>query len=370
MKVLEAEKIVKKHDVDCWLITTTGIRDPNSNVLLSLRIPGRHFLVVTPPKQTNYLLTTEMERGMAEKQLKDLVEIDSYRTIIEMKEKVPKLFKGMQKIALNFSEDPLRIVNGLSHSEYLLLKKFIPDASFHSAAEFIYELRSIKNEEEIENHRNAAKSTAAALELIPDIVKPKMTELEVAAELEYQLRRDADGFAFDTIVAAGENSADPHYNTGKKKVQTASPLLIDVGIRKINSVSDCTWTYHVGKPTEDFLRAYKAVFEAKEIGIKALKANVICKDVVSQVRDYFQENDYNPDELFIHGLGHPIGFVCHDIGPALSQSSPNDMVTLENSVMTVEPGLYWRGKWGVRLEDDVVIRKNEVERLSSTPREP
>lgn len=371
MKFLEAEKLVEKHQVDCWLVTTAAIRDPNSNILMSLRIHGRHFIIITPPEQTNYVLTGATERPMAEKHLKDVAEIDGYRDNDEMEEKFLKILSNKQNIALNYNDESLRGVHGLTYSDYLWLSKLLPNTNFHSAAKFIYELRSVKNEEEIKNHRAAAKATMAGLELIPDIVKPNMTELEIAAELEYHLRREADGgMAFDTIVGSAENSADPHHNTGNKKIQTGAPLLIDVGIRKGSSVSDLTWTYFVGKPSEEFLAVYQAVSEAKEVGIKALKAKISCKNVACEVIEYFRKTGYDPDELFTHGLGHPIGFECHDIGPGLSKNSPDDMVTLENAVITVEPGLYWKEKWGVRLEDNVVIRKTQAERLCSTPKEP
>ncbi|MCG3224852.1 MAG: M24 family metallopeptidase, partial [Candidatus Heimdallarchaeota archaeon] len=136
--------------------------------------------------------------------------------------------------------------------------------------------------------------------------------------------------------------------------------------------SDITHTYWIGKkPPDNILRAYEAVDKAKEAAFNKIKAGVLSSDVEDVVRAKFEEYGYDHEKLFIHSTGHSLGLETHDIGIGIAKSTPDrpSKQLLENSIITVEPGLYFQGEFGIRLEDDVVVRKDGITRLSFTPSE-
>ena len=155
-----------------------------------------------------------------------------------------------------------------------------------------------------------------------------------------------------------------------KKIETG-PLLIDTGLQIDEMCSDITWTFWVGNnPTEDFVRAYKVLYESKEVANKYMVDGEKCNVPAIKCREYLRENGYDDVKLFFHGFGHSLGFVAHDIGYGIGANRPDEFTLRENMVYTNEPGLYWRGEWGVRLEDDIIIKKDNSEKITYVPEVP
>ncbi|MBA7476788.1 Aminopeptidase YpdF [subsurface metagenome] len=244
-----------------------------------------------------------------------------------------------------------------------------PQTEFISAVPIIVNLRSVKSSEELNDLRNVCKATIEILDTIPDWVKVGMTEKEIKAKIEYEYMKLGKP-SFGAIVATGAHSADPHHNTSMKKIEQGV-LLIDTGLQIDEMCSDITWTFWVGKhPTEEFIHAYHALYESKQVANKYFTDGTPNNMSAKKCREYLSEEGYDHEKLFIHGLGHALGFEAHDIGGRISWKMPDKYKLKENMVYTNEPGLYWLGKWGIRLEDDIIIGKNECEQVTSVSKEP
>jgi len=224
----------------------------------------------------------------------------------------------------------------------------------------IENLRQVKEPREIAKLRLALKITALALEFIKGFIRPGIKELEVAAELERFIRyHGAIGAAFDIIVASGPNSAFPHHRPGQRKLQNGEPVLIDVGVDYSGYKSDLTRVYFLDKINNLTRRVYGIVLKAQEKAIRWIKPGVEIARVDGLARKYIADKGYV--KYFGHSLGHGIGLETHE---APSISAKNDGILVPGMVFTVEPGVYLPGKFGVRLEDMVLVTKKGCEVLS------
>ena len=189
-------------------------------------------------------------------------------------------------------------------------------------------------------------------------VKEGMTERELAAVLEYEMRmRGAEGVSFETIVAFGAGSSVPHHETGDTKLRFGDVVLIDYGCKKGGYCSDCTRTFLFGDDGkhEEFKAHYALVLEAHELAKARIVAGMTGKEADEIARGYFREHGL--DGAFTHSLGHGIGLEIHE-HPMLSPRS--EEVLLDGMVFSDEPGLYFAGKYGIRIEDSVTLQGGKV----------
>jgi len=317
-----------------------------------------------------------MEAPMIERSLKSRgidVDVIPYKSLNDLVISLSSII-NKSRIALNFGESILSAestayADYIRTGDYLSLKKLAPQTEFISAAPIIYNLRSVKSSEELNDLRNTCKATIEILDTIPNWVKVGMTENEIKAKIEYEYMKLGKP-SFGAIVATGAHSADPHHNTSMKKIEQGV-LLIDSGLQIDEMCSDITWTFWVGKhPTEEFISAYHALYESKKVANKYFTDGTPNSIPAKKCREHLSEEGYDHEKLFFHGLGHSLGFETHDIGGRISWKMPDKYKLKENMVYTNEPGLYWSGKWGIRLEDDVIIGKNECEQVTSVSKEP
>ncbi len=256
----------------------------------------------------------------------------------------------------------------MTYGEFLSLVQLAPEIEFKSAFPFIEELRTTKTSFERKFAHLAIKITQEILEDLPNRVRSGMTERQVAALIGGELLNHGE-LAFPTIVASGHNSANPHHNTSNKKLHSNEVLLVDAGLRLELMCSDLTYTFFVGRnPPEQVLSVYDSLFAALKSALQLIGPRVRCGDIDLAARTKLKELGQDP-KYFTHSLGHPIGLEVHDIGPRLSSSNHNASEKLlpSNSLYTIEPGLYFPGKWGVRLEIDVHITTSGTRTLSTVP---
>ena len=240
------------------------------------------------------------------------------------------------------------------------IKKQLKDYTFHSVANEIAELRAVKSDIEIEHIKKAQSITEKALSAVLSLLKPGVTEKDISAELTYRfLKFGADGLAFDNIVAFGENSSDCHHIAGDRKLEKGDVILFDIGAKANGYCSDMTRTFVFGEPSGKFSEIYELVLNAQQNVLKFLKAGMSGREADSIARELFRANGY--DREFGHSLGHSVGIDIHE-NPRLSASNYDELP--ENCVVTVEPGLYLE-KFGVRIEDMVVIKKDGIENLTN-----
>lgn len=227
-------------------------------------------------------------------------------------------------------------------------------------------LRQVKAPEELALIQRAAALTDRAFAHFCAVIKPGMTEKEAAWLIEKYMRENgADKVAFDLIVASGPNSALPHAVPSARKIQRGEPIVIDIGCRIEHYHSDMTRTIWLGQPDEQFKKVYDTVLKAQKNAIKKIKAGVKGKRADAFARSVIDKAGYGDN--FGHGLGHGVGLAVHE-GPRASKLSKDVYKT--NMTLTIEPGIYIAGWGGVRIEDLVVIRENDVELLSQASKEP
>lgn len=231
------------------------------------------------------------------------------------------------------------------------MAKQLPHALLVNADPVLADLGWVKDAEEIGNIKKAAAIADVAFERILNIVRPGVTEKDLAAELEYQmLMLGSETPAFETIVASGYRSAMPHGVASSKKVEKGDFVTFDFGATVNGSVCDITRTVVVGKATERQKKIYGIVLKAQIAGCKKIRAGVAGKAVDDVCRQIITKAGFGKN--FGHGTGHGIGIFIH-MGPRLSQLSKDKL--LPNNVVTVEPGIYISGWGGVRIEDDVIV---------------
>ena len=225
--------------------------------------------------------------------------------------------------------------------------------------------RAIKEEWEVAQIRAAVAAAEAALTATLSDVRGDESERALSHRLEAALRAEgAIGFSFAPILAVGPGGAHPHYFVGDPRVGDAGTLLIDWGARMPGGyVSDLTRTLTTGEEPEEFRRVYDTVNAAVDAALAALRPGVALKDVDAAARDVIVAAGYG--ERFGHGTGHGIGLEVHE-GPRLSSLS--EATAAPGMVVTVEPGVYLAGRFGVRIEEDVLVTPDGCEVLSSLPR--
>ncbi|MDR6998709.1 aminopeptidase P family protein [Neobacillus niacini] len=229
----------------------------------------------------------------------------------------------------------------------------------------IEKLRLIKTDAEIKILKEAADIADAAFKHILDFIRPGKTELEVANELEFFMRRaGATSSSFDTIVASGQRSALPHGVASDKVIEAGDFVTLDYGAYYKGYVSDITRTVAVGQPDEKLKNIYEIVLEAQLKGMEGIKPGITGKEADALTRDYITEKGYG--EYFGHSTGHGIGLEVHE-GPALSFRS--DLTLESGMVVTCEPGIYIPGLGGVRIEDDTLVTKDGNEALTHSTKD-
>ncbi len=226
-------------------------------------------------------------------------------------------------------------------------------------------LRARKEPQEIAQMRKAGVLAGEVLAAALKLLKPGVRELEIAAEIEYQMRqRGASGRAFETIVAFGERSAYPHARPTAKRLRKNELVVLDLGAILGHYCSDITRTVFVGRAPARVRRWYRAVQDAQSAAIAAVKADVRCGDVDAAARQILA--GHGLDRYFIHSTGHGLGLEVHE-DPRVARGQKQILVP--GNVITIEPGVYIPGVGGIRIEDDVAVRADRTEVLTRFPRD-
>lgn len=240
-----------------------------------------------------------------------------------------------------------------------------PKCEFVETAGWVEELRMIKDKEEIQLTRRACDLARRTFEVVRATLTPDMTELQVAADLEYQARRfGGKGMSFPPIVAVGPRAALPHANPTTQKIGADDFVLIDWGVNEGQYMSDLTRILVTGKILPKLRKVYGVVLKAQLAGIKAIRPGVTAESVDRAARSVISKAGYG--KHFGHGLGHGTGLEIHE-APRLGAGQ--DTVLKPGMIITVEPGIYLPGWGGVRIEDDVLVTRDGNEVLTSVPKD-
>ena len=245
----------------------------------------------------------------------------------------------------------LGIEDTIAYAEYAKATSVFPADSLHPTSDVVLSLRAVKDPAEILRLRAAQAITDAAFLHIVDFMRPGMTEREVQLELEgFMLRNGADGLAFGSIVACGENGADPHSVPSDKKLEAGQCVVMDFGARAFGYCSDMTRMVFLGEPQGTMARAWDVLRQANEAVEQMLRPGVTGVEAHNLAEQVLADGGFGGK--MGHGLGHGVGLVCHEL-PVLNTRNESPLV--EGNVVTVEPGIYLPGEFGMRLEDCGVI---------------
>lgn len=224
------------------------------------------------------------------------------------------------------------------------------------------ELRLVKEPGEVKVIRDAVRIIDDTFDHILSYIRPGVRENEIALELEFYMRRlGADGPSFDTIVASGERSAQPHGVASEKKLASGELITLDFGAVYKGYCSDMTRTVALGEVSNELRTIYDVVLRAQEEAVEGIRPGRTGKEADAIARDIIEDEGYG--RFFGHGMGHGIGMDVHE-GPSLSPRS--DTTLKPGMVVTVEPGIYLPQKGGVRIEDDVLITETGKDVLTSS----
>jgi Xaa-Pro aminopeptidase len=233
------------------------------------------------------------------------------------------------------------------------------------APPLIERARMVKDAEEIQRIRAACLLGAGLFERALEVIRPGVKETEIAAEMEYRARKaGAEAMSFPTIIASGKRSALPHGRASDAGVPRRGFVVCDFGVILTRYCSDMTRTVHVGQPSAKTRGAYEAVKEAQQAAVDAVRPGVSVGEVDQIARKSLQNSGLG--KYFTHSTGHGVGLEIHE-APRVAAGQTE--VLQPGMVITVEPGIYIAGKWGVRIEDMVVVTERGCEVLTPTSKE-
>ncbi len=234
--------------------------------------------------------------------------------------------------------------------------------------DFALQLRSVKNDEEVELLAEAAELGSRGFDYICSILKEGITEAEVVRELIIFWRQNkAHGIAFDPIIAFGASSSMPHYQPTENKLERGMSVLLDIGVKLNHYHSDMTRVVFFGEPDPKMKEIYEIVKGAQEAALEICKPGTRVGDLDMEARIWISDRGYGKN--FSHGLGHGIGLDVHEL-PIIRSATKYDSVVLQPGMaITVEPGIYLPQIGGVRIEDTVVITKDGHRNLTNRPNE-
>ncbi len=252
----------------------------------------------------------------------------------------------------------------LAFAQYLDLQKKFSAIRFVATSEFVESLASLKSKAEISLITKAVAITDAVFEEVLKIVKAGISELDVSAEISYlHKKHGAEKDSFEPIVVSGPRGSLPHGRPSTKKIKRGELVTLDLGCFYNGYCSDLTRTVAVGKPSVEAREVYSVVLQAQQNAIDSARSGIEAKKFDGVARSYIQAKGYG--KYFGHGLGHGIGLQIHEF----PRISPRSTHTLQHgNVITVEPGIYLSGKFGVRIEDDIVIRDSGCNVLTNAPK--
>jgi len=275
----------------------------------------------------------------------------------EYRDEIRSRLKGIKNIGINNEE--------LIYSKLLLLKELAPEAEFSDCSQAVTSARMIKDSEEVRRIQKACDIASRTAEKIPEWLEEGIRENEVAAEMEYFMAKSGSSSpSFETISSFGKNSAEPHYTAGQSVLGQDMFALFDFGATYMRYISDLTRTFFFGTPSQKDKDMYETVRRAQQIGFDSIEAGRPLSEPHINVADYINSTKF--EGRFIHSLGHSIGLSVHE---PVRFSPLQEGVMEPGMVITVEPGVYLPGYGGVRIEDDVLIKKDGIKILTSAPRE-
>ena len=342
-------KELERLELDAMLVSCT-----NNVMYLSGFKGSAGVLFIT--RECGYLITDFRYLTQAKEQAKGLEIIDT----AEGKAKIFKALCEKHNIkTLGFEGQHT------TYSEFTSLVEYFKDVKLVSTEKLVETLRMIKNATETEFIKKSCEIANNAFEVVFSQIKQGMSELEVAAMLEFEMKKaGASGPSFETIVASGKRAAMPHGKASEKPIETGDFVVIDFGCVYKGYCSDITRTIAVGDISDKQRDIYNKVLTVQEECLKLIKPGAEAKEIELSARRMF--DDWKIEKYFGHSLGHGVGMDIHEL-PTVNRVSP--YILEPGMVITDEPGIYIEDQFGVRIEDTILVTENGCERLTKSSKE-
>ncbi len=346
------QKIIIENDIKALLISSSKNIFYLTGVLLS-EVEREGYLLIT--QKHLYLFTDKRYTGGIKAKFLNVIEISREKKFVECLKNILK----SEKIKSLYFE-----MYNLKYLEFEVLNNSLKTTiKLTPLSDFIENLRIIKDKNEIKNLKKACLLTDESFSHILGLIKTGISEKELAEELEIFIIKNGGKISFPTIVAFGKNSAVPHHTTGNTKLKKNSIVLLDFGVDINGYKSDMTRTVFFGKANKKFKEAYKTVLLSQKKAIESLTKTKTANFPAEIVDKEFENSGF---ESLIHGLGHGIGLDIHEF-PSISKLNKTKIEP--GMTFTIEPGIYITNLGGVRIEDDILMKKTGLEILTKSKRE-
>lgn len=353
MKIEELRKELQEENLDTFLAL--------ENAHYLSETPASNVVIVNEDKSV--LISSRMDFDRAKKN-GEIEDVRAYaKTKLPLREGEEVLFGEFGKVIGEILDELGAKKIGFDQvgKETLEELKKSHEAEYRKKSDLIWNLRKIKSSKEIELLKKSAEIATKGMQKAAELIEAGRTEIEIAAEIEYEMRkRGSEGTAFDTILAGGRNSWLPHTKATDKTLEKEELVIVDLGAKWKGYRSDMTRTFAIS-PTTKQKEILEVARKAQENALNKVKDGAEAKKVDKAGRKVFKKSGY--EEFCLHGSGHGVGLNIHE-PPSLSPSS--DDVLREGMVVTVEPGIYVREVGGGRFEDTVLVKENGYEKLTPT----
>ena len=350
-RISQLRASMKKHDVDALIIS-----DLSSQRYLTGFSGSTALTIVT--RKGIFFLTNDLYAVQVEQELYDLpglkvvIDRDPWQ-VIRSKQ------VNLQSSSIGYDSTKTSVAS------LKVIKSAVKPTKLVEVPNLVVPITMVKTKSEIKEIARASEIVSRAYEHMLGVVKEGMTERQIANYLANETRQlGSDRDAFDIIVVSGKRSAMPHGRATDNKIKNGDVVTVDFGCCVNGFYSDMTRTFCVGTPKKEVVDVFAVLYDAHMSALDSAVAGITARQLDASARSVIERAGYG--EYFRHSLGHGLGYEVHE-SPAVSRL--NDSPLPENCVVTIEPGIYLPGKFGMRIEDDVVIGKSGPTILTSAPRE-
>lgn len=340
MKIKEFQSVLKNNKVDLVLLHNINSSNYDCSIFYFSGYKGIGALII-PKSKKPFLITPKMEIERAKKSFKKVYLWGKKKLFASINHILKKNKIKFKTIGIDFSKTSINIFKALKKE---FRRKKIKDISKE-----LLDLRKIKTKDEIKKLKRACSIADKILQKCLKNFKKFKTESEIASFLEYEAKKNACEVSFPSIVASGKNASMPHYEPKNIKLRKGF-CVIDFGVKYKGYCSDITRTVYIGKPYEKEKEIYSLLLNTQKNIIKKIKVNDKC----GKIYNYCLRQLKNYSKYLTHGLGHGVGVEIHEL-PNLTLNSKEKIE--ENMIFTIEPGIYMQNKFGIRIEDTVLMGK-------------
>jgi len=344
MKIKEFRGMLEKKNLDAAIFYNSEFPRINPNMVYFSGYTGLGVLVV-PQRKEPFLIAPEMEAQKAKKSMiKKVFSMHKKRFFESVSDIIRKNGIKTKNIAID--------KNNFTLSSFKYFRKSFRKSKFKDVALDCIKLRKIKISAEIEYLKTSCNYADKIIQKTTKNFKDFRTESEAAAFLEYEAKKLGLELSFNPIVASGSNGSIPHHEPSNHPIKKGF-CVIDFGVKYHGYCSDITRTIYIGKPKKEEIKMYNLLLKIQNDTINQIKENKKC----SELYNFVNEKLGKRKQYFTHGLGHGVGIEIHEM-PNLTLNSKDRIHN--NMVFTIEPGVYFPNKYGIRIEDTLMFKKNVI----------